>query len=140
MQGKPSLWNSILEAEDNEDDVERFQDMPESPTHASAPEATQASDAEEEADDVRQQQLDSRDKAADREVDEDQEEEEGGDSDMAPSTSGRRQVEGGGGLLQASAPAGLPGTASTGYDMRKRYLVKYQCKCLCKCLSREVPM
>ncbi len=121
MQGKPSLWNSILEAEDNEDDVERFQDMPESPTQASGPEAAQASDAEEEADDVRQQQLDSRDKVADREVDEDQEEEEAEDGDMAPSTSGRGQVEGGEGLLQGSAPAGLPGTASMGYDMRKRY-------------------
>ncbi len=119
MQGKPSLWNSILEAEDNEDDVERFQDMPESPTHASGPEAAQASDAEEEADDVRQQQ--SRDKEADREVDEDQEEEEEEDGDMAPSTSGRGQVEGGEGPLQGSALAELPGTASTGYDMRKRY-------------------
>lgn len=121
MQGKPSLWNSILEAEDNEDDVERFQDMPESPTHASGPEAAQGSDAEEEADDIRQQQLDSRDKEADREVDEEQEEEEEVDGDMAPSTSGRGQVEGGGGLLQESASAGLPGTASMGYDMRKRY-------------------
>lgn len=118
MQGKPSLWNLILEAEDNEDDVERFQDMPESPTHASGLEAAQASDAENEADDVRQQQLDCRDKEADREVDEDQEEEDG---DMEPSTSGRGQVESGGGLLHGSAPAGLPGTASTGYDMRKRY-------------------
>ena len=124
MQGKPSLWSSILEAEDNEDDVERFQDMPESPTHNSGPKAAQASGAEKEADNVSQQQLDSRDKAADREFAEDQEEEEeeeeeGGD--MAPSTRGRGQVEGGGGLLQGSAPAGLPGTASMGYDMRKRY-------------------
>ncbi len=121
MQGKPSLWNSILEAEDNEDDVERFQDMPESPTRASGAEAAQASDAEEEADDVRQQQLDSRDKEADREVDEEQEEEEEEGGDMAPSTSGRGQVEGEAGLLQGSAPAGLPATAFTSYDMRKRY-------------------
>ena len=120
MQGKPSLWSSILEAEDNEDDVERFQDMPESPTHNSGPEAAQASDAEEEAHDVKQQ-LDSRDKEADREVDKGQEEDEEEDGDMAPSTSG--QVEGDGGLLQgpAPAPAGLPGTASMSYDMRKRY-------------------
>ena len=121
MQGKPSLWNSILEAEDNEDDVERFQDMPESPTHASGLEAAQALDAEEEADDVRQQQLDSRDKAADREVNEDHEEEEEEDGDMAPSTTGQGQVESGEGPLQGSAPAGPPGAAPMGYDMRKRY-------------------
>lgn len=95
--------------------------MPESPTRASGLEAAQASDAEEGADDVRQQQLDSRDKEADKEFEEDQEEEEAEDGDMAPSTSGRGQVEGGGGLLQGSALAGLPASAFTGYDMRKRY-------------------
>ena len=28
VQGKPALWNSVLEAEDHADDVEHFQDLP----------------------------------------------------------------------------------------------------------------
>lgn len=117
MQGKPSLWNSILEAEDNEDDVERFQDLPDSPTHASGSEAAQTAEAEGRNEDVRRSEHGSSEEEAEGE-EEQEDEEEDGDDGMGPSTSGRGHLEDGAGLLRQSAPAG---TATTGYDMRKRY-------------------
>ena len=124
MQGKPSLWNSILEAEENEDDVERFQDLPDLPTHALGSEATQTAEAEGRGQGVSRSEEHAEPGSSEEEAegeDEQSGEEEDGDGDMGPSTSGRGHLEDGAGLLRQSAPAGLQGTAATGYDMRKRY-------------------
>ena len=122
MQGKPSLWNSILEAEDNEDDVERFQDLPDSPARASGSEATQTAEAEDRGEDVSRSEEHAEPGSSEEGDGEDGQdgEEEDGDGDMGPSTSGRGQLEDGAGLLRQSAPVGLQGTASSGYDRRKR--------------------
>lgn len=107
LQGKPALWNSILEPEDNADDVEHFQDIPDSPSEsAEAQEAQKAADVEAEA----------------AGTDEDEDEEDGED-DMGPSTSGREGLPGRRGQVQGFASAGVLPNAPVGYDMRKRYAV-----------------
>ena len=110
LQGKPALWNSILEPEDNADDVERFQDIPDSPTHDSAAQPAEAQAAQAAA------QAEAVAVRADEEEDEDDEE-----GDMGPSTSGREEVAGARGHSQRFALAGALQDGSVGYDMRKRY-------------------
>ena len=111
LQGKPALWNAILEPEDNADDVEHFQDIPDSPTHDSLahPAASQA-EAEAEAE--------AEAGAVGTDEDDDEEDQEG---DMGPSTSGQKELPGALGQLQGSGPAGPLQNGLVGYDMQKRY-------------------
>lgn len=109
LQGKPALWNSILQPEDNADDVEHFHDIPDSPTHGSPHESTD-----------NQRTAEEQVEPAGSDEDEDEEDEEG---DMEPSTSGREGLLGSRGPVQGSGPAGAAANAPVGYDMRKRCAV-----------------
>ncbi|KAL3136772.1 hypothetical protein ABBQ38_005486 [Trebouxia sp. C0009 RCD-2024] len=106
LKGKPALWNSILQPEDNADDVEHFHDIPDSPTHGSPHESTD-----------NQRTAEEQVEPAGSDEDEDEEDEEG---DMEPSTSGREGLLGSRGPVQGSGPAGAAANAPVGYDMRKR--------------------
>lgn len=104
------MWNSILEPEDNSDDVEHFQDIPDSPSHESPHDSVahqNAAEGEAEA----------------AGADNDEEDEEDGEGDMGPSTSGREGLPGVRGQMQGSAPAGALPSAPVAYDMRKRYML-----------------
>ena len=104
------MWNSILEPEDNTDDVEHFQDIPDSPTHESPHDSVEHQEA-----------ADAEAQAAGANEEEEVEDEEDGEGDMGPSTSGREGLPGVRGQMQGSAPAGALPTAPLAYDMRKRY-------------------
>lgn len=120
LQGKPALWNSILEPEDNADDVEHFRDIPDSPTDDSPPKSAKRQNAAD---------VDEAEAAGTEDDDE-----EDGEGDMEPSTSGREGLPGVRGQMMGSAPAGALPHAPVGYDMRKRYALF--CAGLCYVLHR----
>ena len=115
LQGKPSLWTSILEPEDNSDDVEHFEDYPDSPPPASGAEAVQTQEVHEHGGHVSQHQSSKAHPGGDEEAaDEEDEEEEDMGVDKSPSSSGQGRLQ---------RPAGALQSSSEGYDMRKRYTV-----------------
>lgn len=115
FQGKPALWNSILQPEDNADDVEHFHDIPDSPGHDPPFASTEIQRPVEE--DAEAARADDPEDEEDGEGEFGEEDEEG---DMGPSTSGREGLPGSRGQVHGSAPAGGAPSAPVGYDMRKR--------------------
>lgn len=114
VQGKPSLWTSILEAEDNADDVERFEDAPDSPTHASGADLPSPAEAQPSGKDPLLADASDDDSKEAATAAGGSDEEEDGEGDMGPSTSGQGQMDSSEGHLQPTGPAlGV-------YDMRKR--------------------
>ena len=107
------MWNSILEPEDNADDVENFQDIPDSPTHDSALESATVQEVEAAA------AAPSRAVQKEEEDDDDNEDEGSEEGDMGPSTSGQEAGPSARGQNGAAPGAALQ-NAQVGYDMRKR--------------------
>ena len=147
-QGKPALWNSVLEAEDHADDVEHFQDYLDpldtegtaeddedqqpaqhSMRNTSAQRAQQGASSSKEKE-VQGADISSEEEAAEpsqqQDDTSDSEEEEiirAGNQVLEPSTNGiRNQLPG-----PHAGDVGPGVKLMGGYDMRKRYAVLFTC-------------
>ena len=129
VQGKPSLWNSILEPEDNADDIEHFEDAPEPLTEAEQSNSDLATAGPQSAAASAQQAQHGQVESRDHSLDDDEEEEEGeedaeGDSqEEGEEQEGTEEVEedrnkaSSQELLNLGTGQSQPADA---YDMRKR--------------------
>lgn len=160
-QGKPALWNSVLEAEDHADDVEHFQDyLDPLDTEGTAEDNddqqpaqhsmrnTSAQRAQQGASSSKEKEVQKADSSSEEEAAEpsqqqddtsDSEEEEtlrAGNQDLEPSPNGiRNQLPGPEGESHAGDVG--PGVKLMGgYDMRKRYAVLFTCMQFSPLLSR----